>query len=447
MGLRWQLLYLFLLTNGFAYLALRAAASYWIREKAARRRALRGLHIGLLLLNLPLVALFVRRLNSAMADLPTSLLEIVFYPSAAWLATIIAFFILAGPLALLWGLFKLVRMLRRSRGSASFPASANERSYSRPNARASQAPVISRRQFVAGSAGLLVPGMYAVAAYGTYGNMGDLDISKEQVIPIPKLPRSLDGLRIVQISDLHVGPYIRNRELRRIVGEVNRLRPDVVVITGDILDWDLSSMPDAVSGLEGIESPLGVFAVLGNHDIYADRYSFDRKNRGGVEIAKGMETIGVRTLRNEVVELGEGPDRLALMGLDWLSPNPSTPNFFRYMQAETRLQLTYMSSLVAAEVPKVLLAHHPDTFGDAVSYDIGLTLSGHTHGGGQVLVGTWNGIPLGIGLLRFKYLSGLYQEGGLSLYVNRGIGYLGVPIRINCPPEISTFRLTLPADS
>ena len=444
MGFRWQLLYLFLLTNGFAYLALRAAVSCWIQEKAARRRALWGLHIGLLVLNLPLLAFFVRRLNSALADVPTSVLEIVFYPSAAWLATIIAFFILAGPPALLWGLFKLVRMVRRSPSS---PAPSGERSHGRPNAHSNQAPVISRRQFVAGSAGLLVPGMYAVAAYGTYGNMGDLDISKEQAIPMPRLPRSLDGLRIVQISDLHVGSYIRSKELRRIVSEVNRLRADLVVITGDILDWDLSSLPDAVRGLEGIESPLGKFAVLGNHDIYADRYSFDRKNRGGVEIAKGMETIGIRTLRNEVVELGEESDRLALMGLDWLSPNLSTTNFFRYMQAETRRQLTYMSTLVAAEVPKVLLAHHPDTFGDAVSYDIGLTLSGHTHGGGQVLVGTWNGFPLGIGLLRFKYLSGLYQEGGLSLYVNRGIGYLGVPIRINCPPEISSFRLTRPANS
>jgi predicted MPP superfamily phosphohydrolase len=100
-----------------------------------------------------------------------------------------------------------------------------------------------------------------------------------------------------------------------------------------------------------------------------------------------------------------------------------------------------MAEQVEKERPKVLLAHHPDTFEDAIPFGVGLTLAGHTHGGGQVLFGHWNGVPLGIGLIRFKYLSGLYQDQGRSLYVNRGIGYLGIPIRINCPPEISRFRL------
>jgi predicted MPP superfamily phosphohydrolase len=224
------------------------------------------------------------------------------------------------------------------------------------------------------------------------------------------------------------------------------MKPDLVVITGDILDWDLASLPDAVRGLAGIRASQGTYAVLGNHDIYADRYSFSNGHRGGVMIARGMETIGIRTLRNEVVHLGEGNDRLALLGLDWLSSNPSGPDFYQYQLTETRRQLRLMSDRIAPETPKVLLAHHPDTFTDALPFGIGLTLSGHTHGGGQVLLGTWNGVPLGIGLLRFKYLSGMYQEQGLSLYVNRGIGYLGIPIRINCPPEISRFRL-VPAQS
>jgi uncharacterized protein len=106
-----------------------------------------------------------------------------------------------------------------------------------------------------------------------------------------------------------------------------------------------------------------------------------------------------------------------------------------------------MSEQVAPETPKVLLAHHPDTFQDVHPHGIDLTLSGHTHGGGQVLLGHLNGVPLGIALLRFRYLSGLYREQGSSLYVNRGIGYLGIPIRINCPPEISRFRLTGTANS
>jgi hypothetical protein len=269
-----------------------------------------------------------------------------------------------------------------------------------------------------------------------------LDVSPERTIPIPHLPPSLDGLTIVQLTDLHVGPYIRERELRHLVSVVNSLRPDLVAVTGDILDRHLSSLPEAVRGLAGIESPLGIYAVLGNHDIYADQYSFTRQHRGGVEIAKGMETIGIRTLRNEVVHLGEGRDRLALLGLDWLSPDPRSPNFYQYKQPETRRELHLMASQVEPETPSVLLAHHPDTFKDAIPFRIGLTLAGHTHGGGQVILGHVGGVPIGIGMMRFQYLSGLYQENGYSLYVNRGIGYLGIPIRINCPPEISRFRLT-----
>jgi uncharacterized protein len=425
MGFRGPLLFLFLLTNAFVYVALRATVSRWVSDPARRRKTLWALHIVFMALNLPLATFFFRRLNLALERLPTALLEVVFYPSTAWLATVIAFFLLIGPLAVIWALIQLGRRIWPSR---------------RHEADLRIDP--SRRSFVAGSAGLLVPGLYAVAAYGTYGNIGDLDISPEQRIPIRNLPRSLEGMTIAQISDLHVGAYVREKELRRIVDLVNDLRPDLVVVTGDILDWDLSSLPDAVRGLEGLKAPLGKYAVLGNHDIYADRYSYAKGFRGGVEITKGMDSVGIRTLRNEVVELGDGPARLGLMGLDWLSSNPNAPNFFGYIQGETRRQLARMSAQLAPETPRILLAHHPDTFGDVQPYDIGLTLSGHTHGGGQILLGTVNGVPLGVGLLRFKYLSGLYQEQGVSLYVNRGIGYLGVPIRINCPPEISRFRLT-----
>ena len=105
-----------------------------------------------------------------------------------------------------------------------------------------------------------------------------------------------------------------------------------------------------------------------------------------------------------------------------------------------------MDEQAGPETPRVLLAHHPDTFTDAIPFGIGLTLAGHTHGGGQVILGVVNGVPLGPGVFRFKYLSGLYQEQGCSLYVNRGIGYLGIPIRINCPPEISRFKLVSPSE-
>ena len=158
-----------------------------------------------------------------------------------------------------------------------------------------------------------------------------------------------------------------------------------------------------------------------------------------------MESIGIRTLRNEVAHLGSGQDRVALMGLDWPRYD-SGRNFFNYQQTLTQQMLSRMAEDAGPETPRVLLAHHPDTFTDVHEHAIGLTLAGHTHGGGQVVLADVNGVPIGIGMFRFKYLSGLYQEAGASLYVNRGIGYLGIPIRINCPPEISRFKLVCPTE-
>ncbi|OFV95066.1 MAG: hypothetical protein A3H28_17100 [Acidobacteria bacterium RIFCSPLOWO2_02_FULL_61_28] len=428
---------LFLLLNLFVYVVLRRAVVVWVRNQQHQRLALNVLCLSIVLINIPLGTFFLRESHLILRQVPPILLRIFFYPSTAWLATILCFFLLAAPPTMIWAVVRgllfvgrtIATQLRESRAAAAPPAVA------------ASGPALTRRTFLTSSAGLLIPGIYGVAAYGVYGNLDELDVSKEQATPIPYLPRSLEGLTIVQLSDLHVGPYIREKDLKYLVSRTNELRPDLVVLTGDILDWSLESLPDAVRGLSGIQSSLGVFAVLGNHDIYSDRYSFSSEHRGGVNIVNGLESIGIRTLRNQVIHLGSGQDRLALMGLDWLGGTPGGRNFYNYQQARTQQQLALMDEQAGPETPRVLLAHHPDTFTDAIPFGIGLTLAGHTHGGGQVILGVVNGVPLGPGVFRFKYLSGLYQEQGCSLYVNRGIGYLGIPIRINCPPEISHFKL------
>ncbi|MBI3894321.1 MAG: metallophosphoesterase [Acidobacteria bacterium] len=436
MSFRLSLFGILLLMNMFAYVALWKAVIAWIDSPARQRKLMYGISVMVFLLNVPLLAFFIRRADRTLDRVSLSVLEIFFYPAAAWLMTVIVFFVIVAPPAFLWGSVKAIAHIlgKVRKGTSGEPAEL-----------APRLPALSRRRFLAGSAGLLIPGIYGVAAYGAYGTMGEIDVSPEQSIPIPHLPRSLEGLTVVQVSDLHVGPYIREKELRHMVHLINQLRPDLVVITGDMIDRHLSAMPDAVRGLQGLRASLGVFAVLGNHDIYSDPSSVSGPHRGGVKIASGLETIGIRTLRNEVVSLGSGQDRLALIGLDWLNSDTTSPYFYRYQPVGTRRELHRMAQEAGVEAPKILLAHHPDTFADAIPFGIGLTLAGHTHGGGQVLLGTVNGVPIGIGMLRFKYLSGLYQERGCSLYVNRGIGYLGVPIRLNCPPEISRFKLIHPA--
>ena len=298
-----------------------------------------------------------------------------------------------------------------------------------------------RRKFIAGGVGLALPALFGVSAYGLHGALDDLEVSPELSIPIPHLSAALDGLRVVQLSDIHVGPYLRRRELESLVARVNALRPDIIAITGDLIDRDLASLPDTVAGLRGLRATRGIYMVLGNHDIYADPYSYTSQYRGGVEIAEAMARIGVRTLRDESAMVGEGNDRLAVMGLDWIVPRRETGNLF-YDETRTRLALQAMDASLAPETPKILLVHHPESFREVPGHQIGLTLAGHTHGGGQILLGDYGGQPVGLAMIRFKFKRGLYREGAASLYVSRGIGYLGVPIRLNCPPEICQFVLT-----
>ena len=224
-----------------------------------------------------------------------------------------------------------------------------------------------------------------------------------------------------------------------------------VVITGDLLDRDIASLPDALAGLRGLRvnavPGAGVFFVLGNHDLYADPATPGQ--RGGEQIVQALREARIRTLRDEAVVVGAGDERLAVLGLDWIDPRRG-PSYLYYNEPRTAAALARMNASLdpagrqdsAAPLPRVLLAHHPETFTQAQPHSIGLTLAGHTHGGGQIVLGHVDGQPVGVSALRFHYRSGLYQHDGLSLYVNRGLGYMGLPIRINCPSEISQFRLT-----
>ena len=435
MSFRFLLLFVLLLLNLFACRAMWRSAGVWVRRRNLRRWLRAGMVVAVLLLNLPLLIFFQRGADSLLMDFSPSVLRPAFYPTAAWIITILIFFAVGAPLAVI---FAAVRGFRKRFAATGEPSEI----YPQPEAAAMG---WSRRQFLTGSAGMAVPVVFGATAYGAYHGVSDLEISPEQVIAVPQLPRALDGMTIVQLTDLHVGPYLREAELRNLVATVNGLGADVVVLTGDMIDRHLSDLPATLRGLTGLRSTLGSFAVLGNHDISSDRYSYDRRFRGGVKIAAGMDSIGIRTLRNESVYLGSGQDRLALMGLDWITANRAGRSFFRYDQEGTRKALQQMSVQLEPAIPRILLAHHPDTFDDVHPFGISLTLAGHTHGGGQIVFAHVDGQPIGLASFRFKYLSGLYQENGHSLYVNRGIGYLGVPIRINCPPEISRFRLVRPA--
>jgi uncharacterized protein len=235
-------------------------------------------------------------------------------------------------------------------------------------------------------------------------------------VGIAGLPAAFVGLRIVQLSDLHIGPQVPASVVERAVGVANSLRADVAVVTGDfvhrVLPADLATLTTQIARLT---APLGVFGVLGNHDHWNDATGVRQALRGA----------DVRTLDNSSVRLQRGADSLHLAGID------------DYWERKADLDRAL------ADVPKdatvILLAHEPD-FADVATRDprIRLQLSGHTHGG-QMLDRDGRA-PL-LPPFGRRYWIGRYQVGGLTVYTNRGIGVARLPIRTNCPAEVTLFEL------
>jgi predicted MPP superfamily phosphohydrolase len=423
--------------NVISFLLLLWCLKPWV-PVARRRRVLVWMLAGFVLLNLPLAVFFFRPLDALLMPFPVTLLEKLFLPSAIWVTTLVLYSAFALMIAGAWLVYRVLRRVAGRKPAVAEPL--------RELASTEGDPLLAspeRRKFVSGGLGLALPALFGVATYGVHGALDQLQISPELPIEIPHLPAALDGLRIVHLSDIHVGPYLRMRELQSLTERVNKLRPDLIAITGDLIDRDIESLPDAVAGLRALRSTHGIYMVTGNHDIYTDPFSFNRRSRGAVRIADAVAQIGIRTLRDETVMIGEGAAQMALLGMDWIVQRGEA-NLF-YDRARTRATLNALDEKLEPDTAKVLLVHHPETFHECAGRNIGLTLSGHTHGGGQILLGDFQGQPLGIARLRFTYTRGLYQEGNSSLYVSRGIGYLGLPIRLNCPPEIAQFRLTRPA--
>ena len=236
-------------------------------------------------------------------------------------------------------------------------------------------------------------------------------------VPMEGLPRALEGLRIVQISDIHVGPTIKRDYLRRIVERVNALEPDVVAITGDLVDGSVKELARHVAPLADLKSRHGSFFVTGNHEYYSGVH-------GWVE---ELQRLGVRVLHNEHVVLRHQGAELVLAGV----PDHTGHHFDPQHRSDPEAALRG----APPGVPRVLLAHQPRTAPAAAAAGFDLQLSGHTHGG-QFL--PWSlFVPL-----QQPYTAGLHRLGRLWIYVSRGTGYWGPPKRIGAPSEIAELRLS-----
>jgi uncharacterized protein len=276
---------------------------------------------------------------------------------------------------------------------------------------------ITRRSFLRLSAGALGGvGLYA-------GEISRHELSIERLtIHLNRLPEAFQGFRIVQISDFHYAEFTEAYFLREIVQEVNRLQPDLVVLTGDFVSY--GPLPHSYSRAHAGECAAILseiacrerYGILGNHDeVVGARY-----------VTGPLREHGIPMLVNEFMPVERDGGRVWLAGLGSACEDDSRPD-----RGIPKAPVTHGE-------PVIVLAHEPDILPDIAKYNVDLMLSGHTHGG-QIRLPFLP--PLELPNLGQKYVEGLFRHGDTQLYVNRGIGAVGVPFRFNCPPEITVITL------
>ncbi len=239
---------------------------------------------------------------------------------------------------------------------------------------------------------------------------------REVTIPIPNLPDDLDGLRIVQVSDIHLSPFVSERLLARAIGMANETKANIALVTGDLISRKGDPLDVCFKHLKRLKADLPPLGCLGNHEIYAD--SEDYTTEEG-------KRLGITFLRHQNRVLRFGNARINFAGVDY--------------QRRAKTYLQGAEELLVPDALNVMLSHNPDVFPVAAKKGFALTIAGHTHGG-QVNVEI---LHQGINIARFftPYVDGLYTEGQSSIFVTRGIGTVGLPARLGAPPEIALIRL------
>ena len=286
-------------------------------------------------------------------------------------------------------------------------------------------PSPGRRRFLERTAVAVSAAPFVAGAYGLlYGRL-DLETPHRR-ISLKRLPKPFHGFRIAQLSDIHIGPFMTEEEIRRWVAITNELKPDLVVLTGDFVTWKPAPQEAVVRALSGFRAPFGVFGCLGNHEIYAVVED---------SITRLFAAQNIRILRRERVPVQVNGETLNLIGVDF----QSVQRLGRLGEGLVPKYLEGVQPLVQPDTVNILLSHNPNTFDRAAELGIDLSLAGHTHGGQITL--EFIHPSLTPSRLITRYTKGWFQKGEAQLYVNSGIGTILAPIRFAAPPEITLLEL------
>jgi predicted MPP superfamily phosphohydrolase len=280
-------------------------------------------------------------------------------------------------------------------------------------------PVMSRRQVLSAATVALPPLALAGMTAVSFRQLGGYRVRSLDLI-IPTLPPKLEGVTIAHLSDFHAGQFMTRPMMAEIVDRVNDMRPDLVFITGDLIDYALIDLPPALEALRRLKPKYGLkdglAMCMGNHDAIENRVAFRAQSA----------SAGFPILVNSERRIEVNGEPLQILAVDWCRTDAMT---------DDALCRTVMAHRDPSAYP-ILLAHHPHAFDQAARLGLPLTLSGHTHGG-QIMFSR----NIGVGALKFRYLSGIYRKSdGSQLVVSNGIGNW-FPLRVNAPAEV--LKLTL----
>jgi len=303
----------------------------------------------------------------------------------------------------------------------------------------------SRRHFFRTASVLAGAAPFCSAVYGFAAERLNYQVRRIE-IPMANLPPALDGMRIAQISDIHLSGYMSRESVRRAVDMTNDLGADLAVVTGDFITGSADPIADCIEEVSRLHAPLGVWGCNGNHEIYA------KAEDAAQEL---FAQAGMKLLRQENAQLLFRGAKFNLIGVDYQRE--------RNLDGHRTQVLTNVDALIRRDIPNILLSHNPNTFNRAAELGIELSLAGHTHGGQiQVEILDHRLTPA-----RFisDYIAGLFQRSlykpsgeifvsrqpdtptsnpqanAARLYVNRGLGTVGAPVRLGVPPEISLIVL------
>ena len=292
--------------------------------------------------------------------------------------------------------------------------------------------VITRSEFLSKAALVASAIPMGAFAYGIISGAHDYRV-RRVTVKLPNLPKSFDGLRIGQLSDIHSGSFWNKTAVKGGVEMFLNEKPDVIFFTGDLVNNESSEVKEYMDVFDKLRAPLGVFSITGNHD-YGDYKSWntkEEKKQNFADLVQAHKNLGFDLLLNENRFLEQGGEKLAIIGVE---------NWGTKFSKHGELDKAYQGTEEAAV--KILLSHDPTHWDAQVrpNYtDIDLMLAGHTHGTQfGINIGNYTWTPV---QHVYKQWGGLYQEDNQYLYVNRGFGYLGYPGRVGMPPELTIIEL------